>query len=405
MDAANSLRPRVTPGSRASHTSNMLITAQIALAFVLLTVGALLSHDFLQLRYLDIGYDPRGVYATSVSGSRAQRSNPTQWKAIAAETRAQVARLRGVRSASLVYQNASHPNIVHADAPAERPAAHDPRVQAVDPDFFATWKTPILLGRAFAPADRAGGASVAIVNKAAADTFWPGQNPLGRRVFVGDSAAAGEWLTVVGVSADIEGSNYRFRHSPIVYRPFDQAPLYHVVVQLSVRVADDRPDVLAAAQSVIRRTSGRWADPLTSEEARLGTRYMTSRFSAIAIDVFAAFGLLLAAMGIYGSIAFAVTQRTREIGIRVALGAARSNVLALIARRGIVVTAVGATIGVVASFAVTRVFQSMVSATSVTNPWVVIMSVGIVLVVSSIATLLPARRATAVSPVIALRAD
>ena len=405
-DASHGLRPRVTAGSRASRTSNLLITAQIALALMLLTVAGLLSGDFLQLRYLDLGYDPHGVYATQLSGSRDQWSNPGPWKEIVAETRARAAALRGVESASLEYENASHPSDVHPDRVEfdSRTAVREPRVRAVDPDYFTTWRNPVLIGRAFSAADRAGAPPVTIVNRAGASAFWPGQNPLGRRVFVGDGPA-GEWLTVVGVTEDVETGNYSQRHSPVVYRPFDQARLYHASVGLSLRLAGDRADVLSSAQSMIREVTGRRSDPFQNEEDRLGMRYVTRRFNAIALDVFAGFGLLLAAMGIYGSIAFAVTRRTREIGVRVALGAARMNVLVLIARRGVVVATAGVAIGVAGSLALTRVFNSLVTVTSVTNPWIFSTSVVVVLAVTLLATFLPARRTMRVNPVIALRAE
>lgn len=409
MDASRSLRPRVTAGSRTSHTShtsNLLIAAQIALAFMLVSAAGLLSRDFLELRYLDLGYEPRGLFEVQLSAPREQWSNPAPWRTVTAATRARVAQLRGVQSASLEYENAMHPNIVRSDLTAPLPQEITPRVKAVDPDFFTTLKNPLLMGRAFAADDRAGTLPVAIVNKAYASAAWPGRSPLGRRVFLGDSASFGQWLTVVGVSEDVEArGNYTLRHAPVIYRPFDQAQFYHPSVRLAVRLAGDRVDVLAPAQSVIRELTRRPAAPFENDEDVLGTRFLARRFNAIALGVFAGFGLLVAAMGIYGSIAFAVTQRTREIGIRIALGAARASVFALIARRGIVVAAVGASVGVVGSLALTRLFHSFVVVTSVTNPWIVGVSVGVVLGMAMLATFLPARRATSVSPVIALRAD
>jgi putative ABC transport system permease protein len=405
LDAGDRLGSRGTTAAGTSRTSSTLITAQIALALMLLTGAGLLSHDFLQLRYLDLGFDPRGVFETSVSAPREQWKNPGPWKTVAAETRARAAAVRGIQSASLEYLNAAHPSVVHSDVSREARSDAMPIVKAVDPDFFKTWSNPVLIGRAFAATDRDGSPPVAIVNKACASAFWPGQNPLGRRVFLGDSATSGEWLTVVGVTEDFERGGFARRHNPVVYRPFAQAHLYHPSVRISVRTAGDQPDALALAQSAIREVTGRPNAPFENADDRLSTRYLAQRFNAIALDAFAGFGLLLAAMGIYGSIAFAVTQRTREIGIRVALGAARSSVLGLIARRGVVVTAVGALVGVAGSFALTGVFRSFVSATSVTNPWIFVASLGVVLAVALVATFLPARRAAGVNPVIALRAD
>jgi putative ABC transport system permease protein len=404
MDVTRKLRPRVTADARVSQASNVLITAQIALALVLLTTASLLSHDYLELRYLDLGYNPRNVFQTSISAPREPKMSPDLWRNVATETRARVARVHGVQSASLDYENAMHPSVVHSDLSAEAIPERTPSVKAVDQDFFTTWNNPLLIGRAFSSRDAAGAPLVAIISKACASAFWPGLDPLGRRIFVGDSASSGEWLTVVGVAEDFESGRFAARrHHPVVYRPFAQAKLYHTGLRLALRI--DQPDVLASAQAAIREVTGRRSAPFENAESELGTRFATSRFNAIALDVFAGFALLLAAMGIYGSIAFAVTQRTREIGIRVALGAARGSVLRLIARRGVVVAAVGSLAGIAASLALTRLFKSFVSATSVTNPWIFALSVVVVFAVALVATFVPARRAAGVDPVTALRAE
>lgn len=405
VDVSSNLRPRMTAPSRASRTSSALITAQIALAFLLLTTAGLLSRDFLELRYLDLGYDPGGLYATYVSGSREEWLHPAPWKQTVSEARARVAAVSGVRSASLEYESAVHPDVVRSDNVVAGASRRAPRVRAVTADFFATWKNPVLVGRSFAATDRAGSPLVAIVNSAGALAFWPGTDPLGRRVFVGDSASGGEWLTVVGVTRDIERADFAYRHTPVVYRPFDQAPLYHASVRLSIRVEADRPEALTSAQAMIRRLTGRSSAPFESDAAYLGARFLPRRFNALALDLFAGFGLLLAAMGIYGSIAFAVTQRTREIGIRVALGAERSAVLRLIARRGVVIATTGTLIGALLSRGLTRAFTSFVAATPAANPWILGGSVVVMLGMALVATFLPARRALGVNPVIALRAD
>jgi putative ABC transport system permease protein len=406
MDAAANLRPRATGGSRATHTSSVLVTAQIALAFVLLTAAVLLSRDFVEVRYLDLGYDPHDLFDTWVSAPREQWAHPEAWRPVVAEMRQRVAAAPGVASASIEYLNAMHPAVVQSDVSfGSPPDEHMPIAKAVDPDFFKTWNNPVLVGRRFAASDRAGAPLVAIVNRACATALWPGRNPIGRRVFLGDSATVGEWLTVVGVVEDIERDDLAERHSPVVYRPFAQAPLYHAAVRVSVRVGADRPDALTAAQAAIREVTGRASAPFANDEEYLRTHFLARRMNAIALDLFAGFGLLLAAMGIYGSIAFAVTRRTREIGIRMALGAARTSVLGLIARRGVMVAAAGTTIGASASIALTRVFKSFVVMTSVTNPWIFGASICVVLAVALVATLVPARRATTVNPVISLRAE
>lgn len=411
VDLSNSLRGRTVAGggANAARTSNVLVALQIGVGLVLLTAAGLLSTDFLQLRYLDLGYDPRNLYHASVFGTRAQWADPAPWSQIAEAARARVAAVPGVISASLEYLSAVHPAIVKPNQSialeSSQHASVTPVLKAVSPAYFATWGTRLLIGRAFTTADRRGEAPVAIVNHTAAARFWPGQNPVGRRIFVGDSASVGEVLTVVGVSTDAERGELGERHWPMVYRPFAQAKFYHAAATLNIRVAAGTPALFATAQAAMQQATGRPVDPFDSDEARLSNRLLTRRFNTIVLDLFAAFGLLLASMGVYGSTAYAVTQRTREIGIRIALGAQRMSILVLIARRGIVLAIGGAAAGTVSAFALTRVLRSFVSGTSVTNPWVFAGAGVLMIAVALLATCLPARRATRLDAVIALRAD
>jgi putative ABC transport system permease protein len=410
-DLSGSLRGRTAAGggAYAARTSNALIALQISLGLVLLTSAGLLSANFLQLRYLDLGYDPYGLYRVSVRGTRAQWANAGPWSRLVEGARARVAAIPGVVSASLEYQSAVHPAIIRADQPGRLGNSQDaqltPALKAVSPEYFGTWGSRLLFGRPFTTADRPGETPVAIVNRAAAAGFWPGHNPLGRRIFIGDSASAGELLTVVGVATDAERGQMGERHWPVVYRPYDQAKFYHASAGLYIRVAAGRPKVFATAQAAIRQATDRPVEAFVSEEEQLSSRLLTQRFNAIVLDLFAGFGLLLAAMGIYGSIAYAVTQRTREIGVRMALGAQRMSILGLVARRGVILAIVGVLAGSASAFALTRVLRSFVSGTSVTNPWVFAGSGILMIVVALLATFLPARRATRLDAVIALRAE
>jgi putative ABC transport system permease protein len=321
-------------------------------------------------------------------------------------TRTRLAGLPGVASVSIEHQSAIHPAIVRPAGDAQPlPSSMEPGLKAVDPAYFTTFGTRVRLGRSFTPNDRRTMPLVAVVNKAAADLFWPGQNPLGRQVFVSDSNSVGELLTVVGETDNAELGERHSRHWPVVYRPIQQAKIYHSAGALYLRVADHGSNALAAAQMVIRQETGAPAIPLESEEASLGWRLLPRRFNAIALDIFAGFGLLLAAMGIYGSVSYAVTQRTREIGIRIALGAQSGTVVGLVAERIALLTITGVLAGMAGAFALTRALRSFVEGTSATNPWVFAGSAALMVVVALLATMLPARRATRVDAAIALRGE
>jgi putative ABC transport system permease protein len=391
-------------GYRAA-SSGVLVTLQVALVLVLLSAGVLLSRDFLEVRYLDLGYAPQGLHYTYLFGSRGRSADLSTWSTTAEAARERVAALRGVESASLEHQSAMHPQIVRPLAGTNSESSNPPVVKAVTAGYFATFGTPILLGRRFGVADRAGAPLVAILNKAAADAFWPGANPLGKRILLGDSASAGEVLTVVGVAANLERGELVERHWPAVYRPLAQGKIYGPTAALYVRLVNDDPAVLSAAESAIRQTLGRRAVPFESNEQSLDTRLFDHRWNAIALDLFAGFGLLLAAMGIYGMVAYAATQRTREIGVRIALGAKRGDIVALLAGRGARLAFVGVIAGSLGAYGATRVLRSFVMATSVTNPWLLAGSALLMLGVAIAATLIPAYRGTRVDATIALRAE
>jgi predicted permease len=407
-DPAGSLRVRGVAGGGmgTARTATALIAAQISLGLMLLTAAGLLSADFVALRYVDLGYDPRGLYRTTIHGTREQAADPASWRAVAEAVPARLLEVPGVLAASVEYQSAVHPAIVRAgDGASSSAEMMTPTVKAVNADYFAVWRIPVLLGRAPSAADRAGEPPVAVINRAAAASFWPGRNPLGRTVFLGDSGSVGELLTVVGVTADAERGDMVDRHWPAVYRPLPQARTWHTAARVNIRVAAGRPDVLATAQSVIRQTTDWPPGPFVSEEDALSERLSTRRLNALVLDVFAGFGLLLCAMGVYGSIAFAVTQRTREIGIRMAVGAARRDVFTLFARHGAALALAGVVTGLAGAVALARVFTGFVAGIHVTNPWVFAAAAGLMIGVAFAATLLPARRALRVDPAIALRIE
>ena len=163
--------------------------------------------------------------------------------------------------------------------------------------------------------------------------------------------------------------------------------------------------MLAAAERAIRETTNRKAIPFTSDEEKLNNGLIGRRFAAVALDVFAAFGLLLAAMGIYGSVAYSAKRRTRELGIRMALGARRWGVVGLVARRGVLLALAGSAAGVIAAIMLAQVFKASALTTTIATPWIFAGSVLRMVVVVLLATLLPAARATRVDVVIALRAE
>lgn len=393
------------PARSGAWTPGALLACQIAAALILLTAAGLLGSDYLMLRYLDIGYDPVNLHEAIFRGPDEYDAQPELMRPIAERARVRTEQIPEVLAASLIHYTAPYPEVVRLEGVETTPDDKSIFVGQVEVDYFDTMGMRVLQGRGLSPQDSKGAPAVAVINRTAAAAFGPGSTPLGRRVFVGRSPTEGEWLTVVGVVEDVERGWLVRRHYPWVYRPLAQAPIYAPLFRLHFRVADGHTDAVRAVETVLRDELGHPISPVVSHEEDLGGRFVSERVNAVALNAFAAFAILLAAIGVYGTVAYAVARRTREIGIRMALGAERRSILALFARRAAVITTFGAALGLGGSLAVARVLQSFVSATSVTDARVFGVAILILIAGIFLAAYMPARRATAVDPTLALRAE
>lgn len=408
-DLGGSLRSRTGKQNRqTARAASVLVAAQIAVALSLLAAAVMLSREFVAMRYLDIGFKPNGLYSNSLMFNTRDKVAPERWRALADAARERISAIPGVAAVSVEHRSAMQPSVVRTDsANSWQTSERSPMVIAVNPTYFKTFGTRLLRGRELTEQDQRGSPLVAVVNAAAASRLWPQRNPVGRQIFVGDSAT-GEWLTVVGVTGDIERGERAEpteRHWPVVYRAFAQAPVYHAGGSIYVRIDSRSAVALGAAQAALSQITGGAVTPFRSQVEQVGRKLLERKLNAVVLDLFALFGLVLAAMGIYGSVAYAATQRTNEIGIRVALGAKRADVIAILAQRGIAVACIGVTLGVFGAFAVTRGLQSLVIATNGTSISLFLSAGMLMFATVIIATLIPAVRATRIDPVSALRAD
>jgi putative ABC transport system permease protein len=385
-----------------------LVAGEIACGVSLFAAAVLLSAEFLRLAYKEPGYDARGLYLVNVVPARRDSITPAQGRLLAAAARERMAAVPGVIASTIGSTYGTWP-VRLDDGKSRLSRDESPLLMGIDERFFRALGTPLVSGRDFTAGDRAGAPPVAIVNEAAAANFWPGRPAIGHKLFVDDTASTAEWLTVIGVVANAKVVNTHQLTGPlhpIVYRPFDQAP--RKGARLFVRMPGDSARVvhalLAAVRDITHRPSERGYS-VGSMEWEIDFQLHRQRFSAIALAGFAAFALLLAAMGVYGVVAYAVTQRTREIGIRMALGAEREAVLALIARRGMGLGVVGVAVGIAASFAMLRLLRSLVVGAGSISPLAIASSAVVLLMVTFAATYVPARRATRVDPMVALRAE
>jgi len=261
-------------------------------------------------------------------------------------------------------------------------------------------KIPVLQGRSFTETDREGSPLVAIVNQAFASQFFPGQNPIGKRIGFGGGRA--EWREIVGIVGNVRQEGLRTADSPNIYAPYRQFTEGEMLLVLRTSSA---PALLSAAAIKAIRA----IDPnqpvydLATMEQRLSEALSTQRVNMILMSAFAALALTLATIGIYGVLAYFVSQRSHEIGIRMALGARTGDVLRMVLGRGIALTAAGIATGFAGTFAATRALQTLLFNTSTTDPVTLMLAPAIFASIAVAACYLPARRATQVDPTVSLR--
>lgn len=388
------------PGTRAAgggRLQRLLVIGQVASALVLLTGAATLTRDFVGLVTRDLGFAPdRLVVARLPVGA-------THQDAVRATER--VASLPGVESAALAGQPGSAPlyQLENGDSLRGVPLYR----YRVNPDYFSTLGIPLLAGRTFTASDRAGSTPVAIVSETAARTWWSDHSPVGRTLLAHNPDGRVELVRIVGVTGDERISRDPEQGIiPILYRPWVQLSHERRRTEIFARTAGESGPLVPQARTLVRelrRGNGWQGDGATTMTAMLGDRLDVQRFRTAALTLFSIFGLLLAAMGIYGVVASVVSQRTAEIGVRLALGARPADVFALVIRGGMGLALVGLAVGGAGAFGVRRAVESIVVSTPGLDILPVI-AAGVFLVAAvAAACYWPARRAVRIDPTTALR--
>jgi putative ABC transport system permease protein len=377
------------------------------LSLVLLVGAGLFFRSFLTLFKTDPGFNPDNVLTMNLILPRAKYNEEAKGAAFFKDLVQRVRATPGVESAAAVNflplggSNASDSYLVEG-APEPQPGQeNDGRYRVCTPDYFTTMRIPILKGRAFTEQDKAGATPVVIVNETLARQHWPGQDAIGKRIRFYGPLDKAPWMEIVGVSKDVR-HELTLQVTPEFYLPHAQDSWNSMV--LVARTTVD-PASLAGA---IRQNV--WAidkdqpvfDVRTMQEVRsLSVGLQT--FSSVMIGIFAGIALLLASIGIYGVMAFVVTQRTQEIGIRMALGARGVDVLKLVLTNGMKLALLGLVIGLAAAWGVTRFFATLLVGVKPTDLLTFSVVSVCLLAAAFLACYLPARRATKVDPLEALR--
>jgi putative ABC transport system permease protein len=385
----------------------MLVVSEFALALVLLVAAGLMIRSFVLLHRIDPGFKPDHVVAATVPLLNARYSDPGEQSRFFDSVLSRIEALPGVEAATNVVTVPLEGNVgmgfVTEENPNPRPGEMpDTNYQVIGPHYFRTLRIPILRGREFTSRDRQGSPGVAIVNEALARLYFPHGDAVGKRLKVGREK--GPWLQVVGVAASIRHRSIELEPAPELFVPYAQYPWLTRPRHLLVRTSSDPAPFGAAITAEVRSVDkDQPVSDIRAMDTVVGRSMARTRFSMSLLAAFGALALVLAGVGIYGVVAWSVTQRTREIGIRMALGAGRSQVLWLVLARGACLAGVGVAIGIFGALAAARMLAGLVYGITITDP-LTFASISLVLsVVGLAASYFPARRATKVDPMIALR--
>ncbi|HEY8256071.1 MAG TPA: ABC transporter permease [Gemmatimonadales bacterium] len=403
---------RAQTGSRgAGRTRSFLVQLEVAIAFVLLVGAALLLRSFDRLQRIDPGFRGAGVLTARVTLPRLRYGEPKQQVAFVAALRERLDALPGVTSAALASDGPMGDGLpywgfaIAGQEPLAPEAVQDAAVFRTSPRYFTTLGIPLVRGRAYDDGDREGANAVAVISRSMAERYWPGRDPLGSRITLEDPAdPAATWMTIVGVVGDVHEESPGRIPYPQLYLPIAQVSSRSLLIV--ARTAGNPtalvPALRGAVQAIDRDLP---LSQIATMDDRIANTIDRPRVNALMLGGFALSALALAAIGIYGVIAYGVVQRTRELGIRLALGAGAGWVIRLVIRQGMAPVFVGIAFGLAGALAGGRVLRSLLFGVGATDP-IAFGAVTVFLVlVAFAATWLPARRAARSDPMTALRAD
>ena len=400
-------RGATSGGSRGA--SRLLVIAEVAVALVLVIGAGLMVKSLLNLQAERTGFRSDGLltFELNLPAARYQQSNTIGFYQRALD---EIRAVPGVQSAGAInylpLANFGFNGTFTIEGRPPFPTDTAPVVEfrAVTPGYFGTMGIPLVRGQDFSERDTAGARAVVIINQTMADRYWANQNPIGARVLLGyDSGSV--WREIVGVVGDVRSWRVNTPPVPESYVPHPQAPSAGMGV--AVRLDGVSPSIVLPA---IRQRMAALDSALPLVRVRPMAEIVSAstgetRLSSVLTTVFALVAALLASMGIYSLIAYSVAQRSREIGIRVALGADRSSVVRMVVGEGLMLAAVGLVAGVAGAFLLTRALRTLLYEVSPTDPGVLLLTCGGVLIVAALASVVPAVRALRVDPAVALRAE
>ena len=398
-------------GARGHSLRSSLVIAEVAVSFILLIGAGLLINSFLHLRNLNPGFRVDHLLALSVDLSEVKYPDTARRTQFFDEVVRRVQPLPGVQSVAvagnLPFSYNGDSTIISVEGIPDPPPGEwsDVVYRTIGPGYFSTMGIPLVRGRDFNDQDTLDTELGVLISEKTANHYWPNQDPLGKRIRPGLSSSGNPWRTVIGVVKDVRQNDFIAEPKMQMYFTFRQVKSL-VANALVVRTNVDPLSLANSARSAIWSVDkDQPVANIDSMEHIVAGAVARQRFSMLLLGIFAGLALILAAVGIYGLMSYTVAQQTREIGIRIALGAKRSDVLVMTIKQALKLVGIGLVCGLVVAFALTRVMASLLFGISATDPLTFVSIALVLLAVAVLASYLPALRATRIDPMLALRAQ
>ena len=396
---------RGTSGSaRQQRFRKILVGAQVALSVTLLAGAALLITSFIRLSQQNLGFRPQNLWTGAITLPTSQYPDRPSRQRFVEQTLHELRSVPGLESATISgdIPLVGFSRYLYARGDRDVPPVEKREIvpgHEVTPGYFKTWGVPLLAGRDFNQHDTADGQKVCLISQAGAKQVFPDENPIGKTLFLANA----QW-EIVGIVSDVRSVRVAEPPGMEFYRPWAQYnfPFVNITVRTNLKV----DAVTKLVQSALTKVNPGLAIAVPqSMDAVVAQALGQARLMMWLLGIFAGVALLLASIGIYGAVAYTVEQRTREIGVRMALGAQTGDVLRLIVNQGMMPVVIGLGIGIVATFGLGRLMAAQLYQVSAHNPLLLMAAATLLAITALLACLLPARRATHVNPVQALRAE
>lgn len=415
----NEAGTRSGAGLKGSKTRSLLVVCETALAMILLVGAALLIRSFHDSITVDPGFQSHNVLTMDMSTVGPRFKTTAAVAEVVRDARQRIQNLPGVEHVAAaccmpLEGGYGLPFNIEGRPPAKGPYNGGGGWRSISPGYFKVYRIPLLRGRAFTVQDSGTSPPVVIINQAMARQYWPKGDEIGARVTIGKGLGpqfAEPPREIIGVVGDVRDNGLNAKPTPIMYVPiaqvtdaFTQEAAALIPLQWMIRTRVAPFSLSSEVRSQLRIASGGLpVGTIRTMDQVVARSLAYQKFSVLLLSIFAGIALLLAAVGIYGVMAYSVQQRTQEIGIRMTLGASPQNVRAMVVRQGMLLAVIGVVLGVAGGLAVTRVMRSLLYGVKPWDPWMFTLTAIVLALVALVACYLPARRASRVDPLVALR--